>query len=320
MGIRKKLRGGDHTQKMLKFILSILLLGGGHGMSIKESSLPQHKSTIKGCTITPSEVTNPMTPAKENTVIEIHCNIVAEYAFCQFQHLSPVEEEEIDCIIIRGDILSKTCLDDSNITLTSAKTSCGLRMSNPDPEDTGKWTITVGEIKETQIEISSEIVEIFTYNQTKLVLQDEKSQEEIPSTYEVWYNYDEEGDRWRNGTSGFERVEMICKAQYGRPVPEIMWTIDQDDKNHLHNTNLFIVQEGFGTTYDQSGFIQDWISELSFDVNAMFLKYLADTHGIDTNPESGSFSFDLYCNAEQGVNGEYFSDDIGTRVTVQLIK
>ena len=73
------------------------------------------------------------------------------------------------------------------------------------------------------------------------------------------------------------------------------------------------------TTYDQSGYIKDWISELSFDVNRIFLKYLEDTHGIDTNPESGSFSFDLYCNAEQGANGEYFSDDIGTRVIVRRI-
>ena len=34
-----------------------------------------------------------MTPAKENSVIEIQCNMDAEYAFCQFQHLGPMEEE-----------------------------------------------------------------------------------------------------------------------------------------------------------------------------------------------------------------------------------
>merc|ERR1711915_1121160 len=131
---RKNLRGGDYTQKMLKFISSILLLGAVHGMSIKQSSLPQHKSSIKGCTITPSEVTNPMTPAKENSIIEIQCNMDAEYEFCQFQHLGPMEEEEIDCSIARGDNSSKTCPDDSDITLASSKTSYGIKISNLSPE------------------------------------------------------------------------------------------------------------------------------------------------------------------------------------------
>ena len=54
------------------------------------------------------------------------------------------------------------------------------------------------------------------------MLQEKTSKDEIPSTYEVWYNYDESRDRWRDGTSEYEWVKMVCNAQYGRPTPEIM--------------------------------------------------------------------------------------------------
>ena len=49
------------------------------------------------------------------------------------------------------------------------------------------------------------------------------------------------------------------------------------------------------------------------------MNYLADSHGIDTNPESGEFSFDLECNVEQGTNGEYNSERVYTRVNVKRI-
>ena len=55
------------------------------------------------------------------------------------------------------------------------------------------------------------------------------------------------------------------------------------------------------TVYDTSGYIKDWYSELSFDVDEKFLNYLADTHGIDVNPESGEFSFDLGTTAGRGL-------------------
>ena len=73
----------------------------------------------------------------------------------------------------------------------------------------------------TSSESLFQIIEIFTYNESVPVLQEKRSEDEIPSNYEVWYNYDERRDRWRDGTSGYERVELRCNAQFGRPVPEI---------------------------------------------------------------------------------------------------
>ena len=68
----------------------------------------------------------------------------------------------------------------------------------------------------------SQIIEIFTYNESVPVLQERRSEDDIPSNYEIWYNYDEMQDSWREGTSRYERVELRCNAQFGRPVPEIM--------------------------------------------------------------------------------------------------
>jgi len=317
----------------MRIFTPFLILGAVHGGAISEKSLSRQKrrigrANVQGCTVTPSGATDPTTPAKENSVIEIQCNIDTEYTFCQFQHLSPMDygqgysgntDAEIDCNIAGGDVSSKSCPDDTDITMTSSQTSCGIRINNPDPDDTGKWTLIVGEVKGTQVQSSNKIVEIYTYNQTQLVLQEKRSEDEIPSTYEVWYNYDERRDRWRDGTSGYERVEMVCNAQYGRPTPEITWTINRDDRNDLSNENLFTIRDGFGTSHDPSGYIKDWTSELSFEINENFMNYLAETHGIDINPESGSFTFDLDCNADQGTNGDYFSDDVGTRITVRRV-
>ena len=53
------------------------------------------------------------------------------------------------------------------------------------------------------------------------MLQEKRTEDEIPSNYEVWYNLDERRDQWRDGTSGYERVELQCNAQFGSPTPEI---------------------------------------------------------------------------------------------------
>ena len=121
----------------------------------------------------------------------------------------------------------------------SSLTTCGIRISNPTPEDTGKWTLITGEVKGTQVQSSSkvegyiknnysddmfyvQVIEIYTYNQTEAILQEKRSEAEIPNNYEIWYNYDVRRDQWRDGTSGYERVELACNAMFGRPVPEIL--------------------------------------------------------------------------------------------------
>jgi len=318
---------------MMRILLTLLLAGILNGVHISEKSLGRSKralgrANVQGCTVTPTGIEDPATPAKTNTVIELQCRMDTEFTFCQFQHLNPLDvgqsysannDVEIDCTIAGGDTQSKSCPDDTRITMTSSLTSCGIRISNPTPEDTGKWNMIVGEVKNTQVQSSSKIIEIYTANQSVVMLQEKRTEDEIPSNYEVWYNLDERRDQWRDGTSGYERVELQCNAQFGSPTPEITWTINRDDRNDLRSESMFTIRDGTGATHDATGYITDWVSELSFEINDQFMEYLINTHGIDVNPESGEFSFDLECVSEQGTNGEYFSDNVNTRVTVKRI-
>ena len=64
------------------------------------------------------------------------------------------------------------------------------------------------------------------------------------------------------------------------------------------------------------GYVRDRYSEIEFEVNEYFLNNLRDNHNIDVNPESGQFTFDLTCKSDQGENGEYYSEEVRTRITV----
>jgi len=258
-------------------------------------------------------IENPDTPAMEDSVLELQCDMNTELTFCQVIHVNPVNGNEIACNVESGD--EQTCKDDNRITMMASSTSCGARISNLVPDDTGKWTLMVGGF-DTALWTEVKVFELFTYNESVPILLEKKSEEEVPSEYEVWYNYDEEDDDWIPGTNGWQKVQLECNAQYGRPVPNIFWTINRDLHHELHSDNIFHVHDGYGITHDSAGYIRDWVSELSFDVNTQFLEYLALNHGIDTNPESGEISFDLDCLVDQK---DYSSERIGTRVVVRRI-
>jgi len=157
----------------MRLFLLFLLIGVISCGSLSEKALRRQKrgyggrANVQGCTVTPAGIENVLTPAKDNTVIEFQCNIDTEFTFCQFQHLNPMDvgrggstsynDNEIDCNIAGGDTQQKTCPDDSRITLTSSLTTCGLRISNPTPDDTGKWTLITGEVKGTTVQSSSKV-------------------------------------------------------------------------------------------------------------------------------------------------------------------
>ena len=131
-------------------------------------------------------------------------------------------------------------------------------------------------------------------------MQERRTQDQLDSNIEIWYNWDEDEEEWRAGTRGSERIELRCNAQFGRPAPEITWTVNRNDRNSLDSEkNLFKIRSKNGDVYDPSGYIKDWVSDLTFDVNNDFMNYLSNTHGINVNPGSGSFDFDLDCNVNQ---------------------
>ena len=149
------------------------------------------------------------------------------------------------------------------------------------------------------IQITNAEKEIFTYNQTVLMMQEQRGEQEIQRDIEIWYNWDQDEEEWRAGTSGNEKVELRCLAQFGRPEPTITWLINRDQHNDLSGENIFSIREQYGATHDPNGYIRDWQSDIDFEVSTDLLNYLVNTHSINVNPENGQFSFDLTCHASQ---------------------
>ena len=55
------------------------------------------------------------------------------------------------------------------------------------------------------------------------VLQQKRTEEELPTTYTVNYNYDDRRDRWNDGTSSYETHELQCNSMWGSPQPQLMY-------------------------------------------------------------------------------------------------
>jgi len=233
------------------------------------------------------------------------------------------EENSITCNMAgvegRGT-KSESCQSDTRITMQATDTTCGIRISNPTPEDTGRWFITVVETHPggaAQTNNAEKL--IYTYNETVLMMQQQRGEQEINRDIEVWYNWDQDEEEWRSGTGANEKVELRCLAQFGRPTPTITWHINRDQNNDLSGERIFTIREQNGNTHDPNGYIKDWQSDIDFEVSTDFLNYLFNTHSININPENGQFSFDLTCHASQGDNGEYHEEDITTRITVRRV-
>ena len=60
---------------------------------------------------------------------------------------------------------------------------------------------------------------VYTFNQTVPFL--EEDQIAIGSTLNVNYNYDDCNNMWIEGQGGWESHQIVCKAQYGSPAPNV---------------------------------------------------------------------------------------------------
>lgn len=294
----------------------------------------QSRSNVQGCTMNPPGIDQPDQPAQDNAMIEITCTTDTAFNLCNFEHLPPLlanngnggsqyEEQSITCNMagVEGHgSKSESCQSDTRITMQATDTTCGIRISNPTPEDTGHWFVNVVETHPGgTTKTDSRDVEIYTYNETVLMMQEQRGEQEIQRDVEIWYNWDQDEEEWRAGTGGNEKLELRCLAQFGRPTPTITWHINRDQNKDLSGENIFTIRDQYGNTHDPNGYIRDWQSDIDFEVGTDFLNFLANTHGINVNPENGQFSFDLTCHATQGDNGEYHEEDLTTRITVRRV-
>lgn len=287
----------------------------------------QARVNINTCIITPSNIEQKETPAKENDLISISCPTSDDIESCIFTHTEPLnvgntnsqQTQDIKCSASPDDS-TKTCDAETRIRFDVDDRKCGITINNPKPEDTGKWNVMVVSVSNQNVlQSQTKTVTLYTYNQSTIELFDNNG-DSIDRDLETSFNYDTHRDEWIEGKSSYEKVEISCAARGATPAPTIYWVINGDDNKQIdENTNqIFDVQTRKINNYDQEGLIEDTISELDFDVNQELLDYLYSEHAIDINPQSGDFSFDLECYAEQGNNGEYSKMD--EKVTVKVTK
>jgi len=318
---------------LLLLATTSLVLGGGLRREKRQmnyyggggNNYPQGRANVQGCTLNPPGIDNRDTPARAGQLIDITCNSDSEYNSCFFVHTRPYDvnlpsshDVDLECSASGGDNgQTKQCPDEPRIAITSTRNSCGLRITNPDPDDTGIWKVVLSEYINDRMVTNEKQFEIFTYNKTITIMQDEEERE-IDSNYDVKYNYDDWRDRWNDGQGAYESHTLTCYSQYGRPEPEFTWYIDRTDLS-LSANNQFRISDQTGSSHDPSGYVKDRYSEIQFEVNSDFLLYLQDNHNINVNPESGQFSFDLTCEVKQGPNGEYYTEEVRTRINVNRV-
>ena len=136
-------------------------VGGGGG------DLPAERQNSTTCQPRPLNVLDPKSPASTST-LHLNCQADFDYDSCFFFHRKPWNFNEPSshdmvmcfCVayVIRVSILylkdfecgsvagtrAKQCADDPRIVITTTRNTCELRITNPDPDDTGLWKVKVG--------------------------------------------------------------------------------------------------------------------------------------------------------------------------------
>jgi len=229
---------------------------------------------------------------------------------CRWEHFFPLNEHQgqsdipdIECTCAPSGGSDCDCLSDSRINGTINDTSCSITVTNSNPNDTGIWTAYVTTAINPGV---SQVVDIpmYTYNQTTLKILDDMNNGESVDTVMTTYNWDDEEEDWReNCETGFERIELTCYEEGGRPMPSFRWQINGDDlpDDEIFNNQAVNYPKGdLARVYGANGEITDREATISFDVSTEFLKVLADEYNVDTATDE--FYFDLDCFVELGKN------------------
>ena len=83
------------------------------------------------------------------------------------------------------------------------------------------WSVYAEKIVWLWNVFQEEDILVHTFNQTVTILEEDET--EIGSELDVSYNYDECNNIWLEGQTGWEAHEIVCKAQYGSPAPNIRY-------------------------------------------------------------------------------------------------
>lgn len=154
-------------------------------------------------------------------------------------------------------------------------TTCGLRISKPNANDTGIWKCEVN--SNNRDSTSSRFwsdVNLYVANKSEVVITDPPAGVGLDQSL------------WADISDGQTRIQAACQSLYGVPLPEITWYIDETS-NRINSRDASI-----STTVSSKG--DSVTSSISMDVDERML----GSYGV--RAENGYFSFALGCYPNQG--------------------
>jgi len=191
---------------------------------------------------------------------------------------------------------------EQRITMVLGQSSCGIRVDNAEPTDSGDWTCKVvgNGGAETQ-----QTIEVFVANMSTLYITDPDLEEDSRATIE----YDLEDTR--------SEIEATCRAYGGRPAPEFHWYLDDEDVEIEKSDLTTRVREGrdaiLGEYTEETISWQPTLDSLCED-------YDLDQEACERNKNKYRFfNMNLMCKVEQG---DYFveeNDDNMAEVIIEVI-
>lgn len=299
-----------------RLILQALLAG----LVVADFNDPHSRAkrfSTQSCTISPDSTVDKV--IDKNQAVKLSCSLDGTVQSCIWTHYKPINAKtnynEPDILCTSGSTDSgRPCETDTRITFQPSPTSCGITVSNTNPEDTGKWRlIAVGLTASLQPQTTQKDFELFTYNQTYTRLVD-KQDVEIRNAIETSYNWNTKKEEWESGKSDYETMEIRCQAYGGRPVPNFIWFVDNNNNDNLHDQEGFQVSDGQLASADPNNYIKNLESRITFKIDDKLLSRL-EKYSINTNPSNGVISFELRCDAQQ--NGISSMERTSARINIK---
>ncbi|TRY70922.1 hypothetical protein TCAL_16383, partial [Tigriopus californicus] len=275
--------------------------------------------SITNCAMTPQNDED--NPVPERETVSLDCSFESTVESCLWVHDEPLNvgthtggTHDIKCSAGSGEN-GQNCQALSRVQYTFQDNRCGIRISGTEPEDTGKWKLSAIGLSSSGsgVQTATRDFELFTFNQSTLVMTDEDDNDLMGGTFETDYNCNERENDWEEGKSNWETVTFRCLAYGGRPEPTFKWYIDNNDNNELSSESHFRINTNLESVDDKDQYIRNLESEIEFQVDDKLMEIL-EQNNVEINSEDERVSFRLTCEIEQGtssfVDSGYINLDI----------
>jgi len=242
-------------------------------------------------------------PIMEKNTFTLRCRVTLtspdELVFCQWTHILPREftsdnkEKKVICPAAGPNDQGAACRNPggtadssyaSRISMDMSSTHCGIKVTNADPRDTGRWECHVADSSGSGAQKGA--LDIFASNQSRVFF---KVPDLLADDNQVII-YDLEASR--------PEIDATCRGYGGSPEPKFVWYFE-DDRNEIDARDMTK-----RTRKGKDSILGDYVEESITwvpTIDDMCRKYKLRQPVCDNNTKKNRrFNFNLLCKADQG--------------------